>query len=369
MSRYDLVVVGAGFAGLACAQAAAGQGVNTLVLERKSRPGASPHTTGILVKEVAEAWDFPSSMTRRINGVRLYSPSLDFIDLTSPDYYFLATDTGACLDWLAAGACAAGAKLRTRTLYTSAQQEGLQVRIARHNIQTRYLVGCDGARSRVARNFQLGINKQFIFGVEVEMTGVGGIDADRLHVFLDAELAPGYIGWVVPGVGVHQIGLAVRWPAMPDLDRFIQKLSRLLDLSAAQVVSRRGGLIPCGGVVSPAARKPVLLLGDAAGMVSPLTAGGIHPSLDIGHVAGEAIAAHLFEGGEDPAQVIRKLQPGYFYKRQLRALLDRLAPSNQFYDRVLQQPLFRNLAQTIFFHHRGLFSLRAWQDMYRAVIN
>ncbi len=369
MARHDLVVVGAGFAGLACAKAAASHGIDTLVLERKSRPGASPHTTGILVKEVAEAWNFPASMTRRINGVRLYSPSLDSIDLTSPDYYFMATDTGACLDWLAMEARAAGARIQTRSLYTSAQLEGLQVRIARHNLQCRYLVGCDGARSRVARNFQLGVNKQFIFGVEVEMAGISGVDADRLHVFLDAELAPGYIAWVVPGVGVHQIGLAVRWPAMPDLDRFIAKLGRLFDLSAAQVVSRRGGLIPCGGLVTPMARGPVLLLGDAAGMVSPLTAGGIHPSLDIGHVAGEAIAAHLIEGGDSPERVIRKMQPGYFYKRQLRAMLDRFAPSNRSYDRILRQPLFRNLAQTIFFHHRGLFSLRAWQDMCRALVN
>ncbi|MBI3560258.1 MAG: NAD(P)/FAD-dependent oxidoreductase [Gammaproteobacteria bacterium] len=363
MAKYDVVIVGAGFAGLSCAQAAAAQGVSTLVMERKSHPGATPHTTGILVKEAAQHWNFPTNLTRRIEGVRLYSPSLQSIDLHSPDYYFLATDTGACLDWLANTARSAGANIRTRMAYTSAQADGEFIRIARHNIQTRYLIGCDGARSRVARNFQLGKNQEFIFGVEVELRGVKGIDANHLHVFLDAQLAPGYIGWVVPGVGVHQIGLAVRWPAMPDLERFIAKLTRLFDFSSSETVSRRGGLIPCGGPVTPMTRGAVLLLGDAAGMVSPLTAGGIHAALAIGQVAGEALAQKFQGGTGDIEAEIRNARPNYFFKQQLRHVLDRIAPSNATYDRLIQQPLFRHLAQTIFFHQRGLFTWRAWQDI------
>ena len=47
----------------------------------KRDPGEAPHTTGLLVKEVADAWDLPRAMTRKIHGVRLYAPSLRFIDL------------------------------------------------------------------------------------------------------------------------------------------------------------------------------------------------------------------------------------------------------------------------------------------------
>jgi len=90
---HDVIVIGAGFAGLCCAEAAAARGARTIVLERQSAPGERPRTTGILVKEISDAWDFPARLTRRIHGVRLYSPSLDYLDLTSPGYYFLATDT------------------------------------------------------------------------------------------------------------------------------------------------------------------------------------------------------------------------------------------------------------------------------------
>ena len=53
----DLIIVGAGFAGLACAQSAVRRGLRTWVLERKPAVGTRVHTTGLLVKEAAEDWD------------------------------------------------------------------------------------------------------------------------------------------------------------------------------------------------------------------------------------------------------------------------------------------------------------------------
>ena len=83
-AHYDLTIVGASFAGLACARSAARRGLAVQVLERKRDAGERVHTTGLLVKEVAEAWEAPRALTRNIHGVRLYSPSLHAVDLTSP---------------------------------------------------------------------------------------------------------------------------------------------------------------------------------------------------------------------------------------------------------------------------------------------
>ena len=52
--QVDLVVVGAGFAGLACAQAAAARGLRCVVLEKQEAPGARVRTTGILVQRSEE---------------------------------------------------------------------------------------------------------------------------------------------------------------------------------------------------------------------------------------------------------------------------------------------------------------------------
>src|SRR5688500_17290786 len=89
---FDLVIVGASFAGAACALAAAQRGMRVCVLERKRDPGDKLHTTGIIVKEAAEQTllnQLPATMTRRIEEVRLYAPSLRQIALAAPGYYFL----------------------------------------------------------------------------------------------------------------------------------------------------------------------------------------------------------------------------------------------------------------------------------------
>lgn len=345
---YDLAVVGASFAGLACAEAAAARGLSVAVFDRKPEPGAWPHTTGLLVKEVADALDPPKSMTRRIGGVRLYAPNLRYVDLESPGYFFLATDTPALMRWLAHRAEGAGAELRFSTKVRSL------------NLGARWVVGADGPRSRVARWARLGVNTRFLVGVEAEFTGVGGIDADRLHCFLDSRIAPGYLAWAVPGVHGIQVGLACRRPHLPDLDRCLRQLSRIFDFSTARETGRRGGLIPVGGPVHPAARAGVVLVGDAAGLVSPLTAGGIHTAVRSGREAGHHIAEHLLHGGPEPATSIET--PKFHAKHLLRRVLDQ-RPPNVVYDALLARPVFRALAATVFFHHRGLLTREAWRDL------
>ena len=110
-AKFDLVIVGGSFAGLACARTAALRGLKVAVLDEKSEPGARVRTTGILVKEATEDCDLPSDLMRKVRGVRLYAPDGRALDLHAPGYYFQATDTAALLRWMAAEAERAGAKL------------------------------------------------------------------------------------------------------------------------------------------------------------------------------------------------------------------------------------------------------------------
>src|SRR5215468_9058054 len=113
--RSDCVVVGASFAGLACAHALASAGLQVTVLEKKASSGKKLHTTGIIVKDaidqVALLDGLPARLVRRIDGVRLYAPNMRHVDLSAPGYYFLATDTAEVMRWLAARAEDAGARM------------------------------------------------------------------------------------------------------------------------------------------------------------------------------------------------------------------------------------------------------------------
>jgi len=344
-------IVGASFAGLACAQACASRGLRTIVWERKRDAGEAVRTTGLLVKEAAEVLDPPPELTRKIRGVRVYGPSLRWVDLDLPGYFFLATDTPALLRSLSRRAEDAGADIRWGRAFRPERRPPM-------------LVGADGPRSAVARAAGLGRNCRFLTGVEVELDGVRDVE-DRLHVFLDPRLAPGYIAWVVPGVGITQIGLASSRPGRPPLGAFLDRISGCFDLSSARRVGNRAGLIPVGGTVRPFASRDVVLVGDAAGVVSPLTAGGIHTALDTGRAAGLAIADHLQDAGPSPDMVLRGAYPRFTWKRGMRYAMDLNVPA-PLLDLAIGNRAFRALAQAVFFHHRGSGSAQVWRDLVRA---
>ncbi len=348
---YDLVIIGASFSGLTCARAAALRGLSVFVIEAKDDPGARIHTTGILVKEAAEELDVPADLTRAIHGVRLYAPNLKSVDLFSPGYYFLTTKTSNLMRWLADEARRAGAEIRCGIKFTGATHVGETIKIAQTKISCRYLVGADGAKSTVADCFGLGKNSRFLVGIEAEYTKLDGFDDRFLHCFLDSKIAPGYISWAAASPDAIQIGLATKSSHKPDLNRFRQHTKGLFAYDESAIVEKRSGVIPCGGIVRPYAAKNVLLIGDAAGLVSPLSAGGIRLAFRFGKKAGQAIADHLTRFGPPPETVLEKQLPGFAKKQTLRNLLD-LAPPNFLYNSLLTTPLMRKFARHVYFHKR-----------------
>jgi flavin-dependent dehydrogenase len=358
----DCTVVGASFAGLACATALGRAGLRVTVLEKKDDVGAKLHTTGIIVKDavdqVALLDGLPTDLVRRVPGVRLYAPSLRSIDLAAPGYYFLATDTPNLMRWLAGRAQAAGVRLQRGRVFRGARRTAAGFDLGEHG-STRYLVGADGPCSSVARSTGLGVNRAFLFGMEHEYPGVALPAPQFLHCFVDRRLAPGYIGWVVAGPKVVQVGLAQRLgrqarPATHALGAFIEKIAPVIDLRTIAPAAVRAGMIPCGGLVAPVAARRVLLVGDAAGMVSPVTAGGIHTALKHGLAAGHAIADFLAGRCDDPATWFAASYPRFRAKRALRFAFDHLQ-SDLLFDLMLTTPLVRRAAGLVYFHHKGVF--------------
>lgn len=353
---YDLIIVGASFAGLVAARTAAHRGLKVAVIDTKKEPGARVRSTGILVKEAIDECDVPASLTRKIPGVRLYAPNGRHTDLTAPGYFFLATDTPAVMRWLAREAACAGAELLFGARFTTATT--LEDRIWLHdlNVSTRYLLGADGARSRVAQVFGLGRNTQFIIGMETEFEETPAVDPEYLHCFIDTKIAPGYLGWVVPGVGMTQVGLAVADGLLaanrkPDFNAFMKRIDDRFAFWNCEVLRKRSGPIPCGGLVSPLSAHRVLLTGDAAGLVSPLTAGGIRLAFQYGRRAGAAIAHYLLDEGPDPGAVMAKEYPRFGVKRLMHNLWA-AAPPNALLNATLFTPPMRALAKRIYFEKR-----------------
>jgi len=359
----DCIVVGASFAGLASAIVLARAGLRVVVLEKKRDAGAKLHTTGIIVKDaidqIALLDTLPASLIRRIPGVRLYAPNLRYVDLEAPGYYFLATDTPGVLRWLASEAERAGAAIAYGTAFSGAcrLRSGFDVDGVG---PTRFVIGADGPRSRVAATLGLGASTQFLAGVEYEYAGCTLATPDKLHCFIDRRIAPGYIGWVLEGVHGVQTGLARRlnrrtsFKPAEAMEAFLDKIARVIDLRGLVPTGVRAGLIPCGGVVAPVAASRALLVGDAAGIVSPVTAGGIHTALKHGLAAGNAVADFLHGKAEDPSGRFARSYPRFRMKRILRFLFDKFQSDLAFNCLLATWPV-RAAASLVYFHHKGAF--------------
>jgi hypothetical protein len=96
----------------------------------------------------------------------------------------------------------------------------------------------------------------------------------------------------------------------------------------------------------------VLLVGDAAGMVSPATGGGIRLAFQFGRRAAHAIADRLLHLGPAPETVLARELPRFGFKRLMRIGLD-LAPPNMLVDAVIATSPMRWLAAHVYFHRRS----------------
>ena len=312
MKQYDVVIVGAGLAGLQCASLLRKRDLNVLLVDCKASLDQSIHTTGIFVRRTLEDFDFPEDcLGPPVRHVRLYSPARRSLDLESPHDEFRVGRMGTLYQRLLEKCLRAGVEWMPATRYAGHTpiKNKVVVRLDGKGfsrwVSARYLVGSDGANSRIAKDLGLDVNREWIVGVEDVFDGVPLDGPPRLHCFLDPKLAPGYLAWVVQdGEQVHAGvgGYAARFDPLAALQTFRSSLNGIVDLRGSQLVERRGGRIPVGGVLRHIANERGLLIGDAAGAVSPLTAGGLDPCMRLSSFAATVIAGYLND--EDPSVLV-----------------------------------------------------------------
>jgi flavin-dependent dehydrogenase len=183
----------------------------------------------------------------------------------------------------------------------------------------------------------------------------------RLLCFLDPKLAPGYIAWITHdgeethlGVG----GYPSLFDPMPALQNFHARVADIIDLRNAKQIEARAGFIPVGGVLKNIANATGLLLGDAAGAVSPLTAGGLDPCLRLSAFAAKVVGEYLSTAD---AQVLQAYSGELFRSRFTSRLWARRMASSLRQPQLLELgcaflrlPVFTKLAHHVFFG-RGSF--------------
>ena len=359
MNSHDVAVVGAGLAGLQTARLLADRGLSVLLLDRKDSLAAPVHTTGIFVRKTWEDFPLPpEQLGAPIRDVFLYSPSLRRIHLAAGQNEFrigrmqwiylsmLESCSRAGVHWLpSARVIACGPR---------------GITIARRNhveeIGARFVIGADGARSAVAGHLGLDRNSDFLVGMEVIVASHG---EPSLHCFLDPRIAPGYIGWIASDGETAHVGVA-GYPNRFHPAQALETLRhRVRHLAGGKVIERRGGLIPINGVLRRIANSRGLVVGDAAGAVSPLTAGGLDGAMRLSSLAADVTAAYLERN--DPS-ILReydgaRFRTRFLARRWMRRLM-RVAASpivTEIAFTAMMTPPLQAFARHVFFSRGGSF--------------
>ncbi|MEU0521851.1 NAD(P)/FAD-dependent oxidoreductase [Streptosporangium sp. NPDC006007] len=300
MQTVDVLVVGAGLAGLRTARLLARRELNVMVVDRRRSLSTGIRTTGIFVRRTLDDFDVPDHLLGPgVRDVLLYPPSRRApIRLTSDRDEYRVADMAAVYQHAHRAAESAGARVFLGVRYVDASMGFVRFAGA-EPVTARFIVGADGARSRVARDLGLDVNRRFLVGAEIVHPIASGTTTPAFHCVLDPRIAPGYLGWVIDDgrhahVGVAGYPNAMRAGVRHLLDDFIADAPG--GTPPAGPVERRGGPIPVGGVLRRLACPAGLLVGDAAGAVSPLTAGGLDPCLRMSELAAAVTAGYLRTG-------------------------------------------------------------------------
>jgi geranylgeranyl reductase family protein len=313
----EVLVVGAGPAGSAAAAALARAGRDVLLVETHAHPrpkACAEYASPRIVEELAalgvgeDAWR-PDALP--LIGMRVIR-NADAVDMAYRDAAgqrpSWGLDRQAFDAALAAHAVASGARLMERTSFEDAHWHGgvggiggevvgasLRTADGRRTVRCRWLIGADGARSRVAQRVSRDRGAGWLrrLGLVAHYEGVAELsDHGEMHVG-----SAFYIG-LAPLSGVRlNVGMALpldgdRRPAGERFEAAIAGIPAVAErLRGRHRLTPIRGASPIGHRVAAASGQGWMLVGDAAGFIDPFTGEGIFRALRSARAAAEALSA------------------------------------------------------------------------------
>lgn len=314
MIETDILVIGAGPAGSTAAKHAAMDGASVILMDKKSEIGSPKRCAEGVSKEglkklgieLSERW-----VTKEASGVRMVSPNGTAVNLTEDKVKL--PEAGYILErkvfdkYMAMDAGRAGAKIMVKTLATGMRREDNQLVVSAESmgqefeIKAKILIAADGPESRVGRWAGLRTSlkpKDMESCAQFEMAGVQMEEPDCIE-FHFGSVSPGGYAWIFPkGDDIANVGLGVL-TTITDKSAYQHLLEFVENNPAtqnAQPVELNIGGDPVGGLLKKKVTDNVLVTGDAAGMVNPLTGGGIISGMLGGRLAGQVAAQAIVEG-------------------------------------------------------------------------
>lgn len=315
MQKYDAIVVGGGPTGATAANDLAKAGHTVMLLDRRGRikpcGGAVPP---VLLRE----FDIPeSALEAKVTDARMISPNSEKVDMSVGGWVGMV-DRAEFDEWLRERASTNGATRIDGTYKSIASEQGKPTVVTYTDKNTgdtcqasaRYVIGADGARSRVARACIPGADKiPHVFAyheiVESPKDGTGDFDASRCDVYYQGDVSPDFYGWVFPHGERTSIGMGTAHQGY-SLRNATKLLRERAGLGATKTVRTEGAPIPLRPMKRWDNGRDVLVAGDAAGVVAPASGEGIYYAMHTGRLAAEAVSEALATNNAKALKLARK---------------------------------------------------------------
>ena len=311
--KTDILVIGAGPAGSSAAKHAALNGAKVLMIDKKSEIGSPKRCAEGVSKEGLKALGIEPHcrwIAKELTGVKFISPNGTSVWLNEERVKL--PEAGYILErkifdkHMAMNAARAGVEIMVKTIATGLRRTEEDLIVTAEcmdqsfEINAKIVIAADGPESRVGRWAGLKTTlkpKNMESCAQFEMAGVEMEDSNSIEFYF-GSVAPGGYAWIFPkGDDIANVGLGIITTqtdktAYQHLQEFVNNNPSTKN---AQPVELNIGGDPVGGMLKKLVTDNLVLVGDAASQVSPLTGGGIISAMKAGVFAGEVTAAAIKE--------------------------------------------------------------------------
>ncbi len=316
MAKYDAVICGAGPSGATAAKYMADKGLSVLLLEKSSFPRDKP-CGGALRPGVLEEFEHVKSGLRNIpyavcSRTKMYSPSLNnFVDYNPKKAIMYQVQRSHFDAMLAELAESAGAELRenaeVKAVFAKDNGHGLHMR-GGEEVSGNVIIGAGGMHDPVAQYLRrkeglpktwpesdigLAVVEEYEVGEDFIVERFGEEHTSYFH--LKPNNLYGY-AWTFSKQSTLNIGFGAFWKHMKNANIKEVLASYLTILKKEglapenlRVGRPKGGKIPLRGCIKTSYSQGMLILGDAAGFVSPIGGDGIYFAMCSGRIAADVV--------------------------------------------------------------------------------
>ena len=300
MERFDVLVVGAGPAGSTAAYRLARAGASVLLADRARFPRDKPCGGALTYRAVRQ---LPVAVDPVVEDVvdrfELRLGYRSSFERTAGEPLCLMTQRRRLDAHLAEQAAAVGVDFRdgAKVGEIAVGEEAVTASVGGRPVEARVLVGADGVNGVTAK--ALGGGADYTHGVALEGNAPHGSDRYRGRLVLELGVIPGGYGWVFPKGDHVNVGIGGWESEGPTLRERLAELCAQHGLSASDLTDVRGYRLPLRRPTSRVVNGRAVLVGDAAGLVDPLTGDGIYEALLSAKLASEAAVEVLAGRAQD----------------------------------------------------------------------